>query len=226
MCYNLFHMNSETKLFAGIIAATFVIIVGAAFVFGRPTNTPPVDPKLLVTEDSYKFGSGSAVTLVEFGDFQCPACGAYHTVVKQLMEKYKDSMTLVFRHFPLNIHPNAVPASLAVEAAGVQGKFWEMYDKMYVTQSAWSNEKNPGDIFAGYAKDMGLDVEKFKKDMADPSLKKRIDRDVADATTLGINATPSFYVNNVKISNPASLEEFDMLLKTAIEKSATPSSTP
>lgn len=219
-------MNSETKLFAGIIAATFVIIVGAAFMFSRPTNTPPVDPKLLVNEESYKTGSGSAVTLVEFGDFQCPACAAYHTVVKQLMEKYNDSVTLVFRHFPLNIHPNAVPASLAVEAAGVQGKFWEMSDKMYGTQSEWANEKNAADIFVTYAKDMGLDTEKFKKDMADPALKKRIDRDVIDATTLGINATPSFYINNVKISNPASLEEFDLLLKTAIEKSASPSSTP
>lgn len=219
-------MNSETKLFSGIILATVVIIVGAAFVFSRPTNTPPVDPTLLVKEDSYKTSSASAaVTLVNFGDFQCPACGAYYTVVKQLESKYKDSLTVVFRHFPLNIHPNAVPAALAAEAAGKQGKFWEMHDKLYETQSEWSEEKKATDMFATYAKELGLDVELFKKDSSDPEVQKKINRDVSDGNALGINSTPSFYVNNVKIANPASPADFDAIIRTAIEKSSSSSAT-
>lgn len=216
-------MNSETKLFAGIIAATFVIIAGAAFIFSRPTNAPKVDPKILVREDSNKFGSPSAtVTLVEFGDLQCPACGAYHLVVKQLMDKYKDSLSLVFRHFPLNIHPNAVPASKAVEAAGKQGKYWEMYNKIYESQKEWSAEKNTINVFAGYAQGLGLNVDQFKKDLDDKEIQKKIDRDVADGTSLGVNSTPSFYLNNEKIQNPASLEDFETLIKAAILKAPKP----
>jgi len=217
-------MNSETKLFLGIILATVAIIGGAIFMFSRPTNAPLVDPKLLVAEDSFKTGSPSAtVTLVEFGDFQCPACGAYHLVVKQLLEKYKDSVALVFRHFPLPMHPNAVPASIAVEAAGKQGKFWEMYNKVYESQNDWSAEKDTGNIFAEYALSLKLNVEQFRNDLKDPAIKKKIDRDVADATTLGINSTPSFYLNGERIANPASLEDFETLIKAAILKAPKPS---
>lgn len=218
-------MNSETKLFAGIIGVTAIIIVGAAFLFSRPTNTPPVDPKVLMASDSYRTSTMSAaVTMVNFGDFQCPACGAYHSVVKQLEAKYKDTLTVVFRHFPLSVHLNAVPAAMAAEAAGKQGKFWEMHDKLYETQSEWSDEKNTTDMFVSYAKDMGLNVDQFKKDLSDKDLQNRINRDVTDANTLGINATPTFYVNNVKISNPASLADFDAIIQAAA-KSASPSAS-
>jgi len=219
-------MNSETKLFSGIIAVTAVIIIGAAFAFSRPANILPVDPKILIKEDSYKTSSASAiVTLVNFGDFQCPACGAYHTVVKQLEAKYKDSMAVIFRHFPLSMHPNAVPAAMAAEAAGKQGKFWEMHDKLYETQAEWSDEKKTEDIFSTYAKDIQLDVEQFKKDLSNADLQNRINRDVTDANTLHINATPTFYVNNIKIKNPASLADFEEVIKSAIEKAATTSAS-
>ena len=217
-------MNSETKFFLGIILATAVIIGGAIFFFSRPTNAPLVDPKVLVSEDSHKIGSPSAtVTMVEFGDFQCPACGAYHAVVKQLLGKYSDSLALVFRHFPLPSHPNALPASRAVEAAGIQGKFWEMYDKVYESQKDWSAEKNAGEIFVGYAKTLGLNTNQFAKDMASSGVQKRIDADVQDANTLGINATPTFFLNGEKIQNPASFEDFETMVKALILKTAKPS---
>lgn len=216
-------MNSETKLFGGIILVTLCMVIGAAFVFSRPTTTPPVDTTLLVKEDSYTTSSASAaVTLVDFGDYQCPACGAYHAVVKQLEAKYKDSLRVVFRHFPLDMHPNAVPAAMAAEAAGKQGKFWEMHNKLYESQTEWSDEKNTEDIFLTYAKNMGMDVDQFKKDLTNKELQERIDRDVVDANILKINATPTFYVNNVKISNPASLADFEAIIQSAITKSASP----
>lgn len=217
-------MNSETKLFLGIILATVVIIGGAVFAFSRPTNAPKINQELLVRADSPKIGSPSAsVTLVEFGDFQCPACGAYHPVVKKLTETYKDSLILVFRHFPLPSHPNALPAARAVEAAGKQRKFWEMYDKVYTTQKDWSAEKNVSDVFAGYAKEFGLNVEQFKKDMDGSDVQKRIDNDVVDANTIGINATPTFFLNGEKIINPRSFEEFEAIIRAAIEKAPKPS---
>lgn len=217
-------MNSETKLFLGIILATVVIIGGAVFAFSRPANVPLVDPKVLVREDSYKTGSPSAtVTLVEFGDFQCPACGAYHAVVKQLLETYKDSVSLVFRNFPLPSHANALAAARAVEAAGKQGKYWQMYDKVYETQKDWSAEKNAMAVFVGYAKEFGLNTDQFSKDAASDAIQKRIDADVTDANALGVNATPTFYVNYEKIVNPASLEDFETLIKAAILKAPKPS---
>ncbi len=216
-------MNSETKLFLGIILATVVIIGGSVFAFSRPTNAPKVDPKLLIANDSYAAGPSSAsVTMVEFGDFQCPACGAYHTVVKKLQEANKDTLRLVFRHYPLPSHPNALPAARAVEAAGKQGKFWEMYDRVYTGQREWSAEKNAMDIFKGYAKELNLNVEQLEKDAASPEIQQRIDRDVSDADVLGINATPTFYINGEKIANPASLEDFDALIKAAAAKSPKP----
>lgn len=217
-------MNSETKLFLGIILATVVIIGGAVFAFSRPTNAPKVNQELLVRADSPKIGSPSAsVMLVEFGDFQCPACGAYHPVVKRLTETYKDSLILVFRHFPLPSHPNALSAARAVEAAGKQRKFWEMYDKVYTTQKDWSAEKNATEIFTGYAKGFGLNVERFTVDLASSDVQKRIDNDVVDANTLRINATPTFYLNGEKIVNPRSFEEFEAIIKAAIEKAPKPS---
>lgn len=216
-------MNSETKLFLGIILATVVIIGGAVFAFSRPTNAPTVNQDLLVRADSPQIGSPSAsVTLVDFGDFQCPACGAYYPVVKKLTETYKDSLVLVFRHFPLPSHANAIPAARAAEAAGKQGKFWEMHDKLYETQRDWSAEKNPTEIFAGYAKGFGLNEEKFKTDMASSDVQKRIDNDVVDANTIGINATPTFFLNGEKIVNPRSFEEFEAVIKAALTRTAAP----
>ncbi len=205
-----------------MLLTTAVVIVGAAFFFSRPTNAPKVNPDLLVRSDSPKIGSVSAtVTLVEFGDFQCPACGAYHTVVKELQARHKE-LALVFRHFPLPSHQNAMPAARAVEAAGKQGKFWEMYNKLYESQSEWSAEKDTLSIFSEYAKALGLNVDQFKKDLGDSSLQKRIDQDISDANVLGINSTPSFFINNERIRNPASLEDFDALIKAAILKAPQP----
>ena len=217
-------MNSETKLFLGIILATVVIIAGAVFAFSRPVNAPQVKQELLVRADSPKIGSASATAiLVEFGDFQCPACGAYHTVVKQLLERNKDSLALVFRHFPLPSHANALPAARAVEAAGKQGKFWEMYDKIYESQRDWSAEKNVRATFVQYAKDLGLNTSQFEGELDSDEVQKRIYADVVDARTLGVNATPTFYLNNEKIKNPRSLEEFDALIKAAKAKAPKPS---
>lgn len=216
-------MNSETKLFVGILVATAAIIGAAAFFFSGQSTAQKVDSKLLVRDDSYKTGTGSAVMLVEFGDYQCPACGAYHPLLKQVLKDFAGQLTFVFREFPLPMHPNAPLAAQAAQAAGLQGKYWEMHDVLYEKQSQWSQSANARDIFTQYAKDIGLDTAKFAKDIDSDVVKNRVTADTNDGNTLGVNATPTFYINSEKIQNPGSLADFETLIKAAILKAPKPS---
>lgn len=216
-------MKSETKLFLGIIAATIVLVVGAVYLFSLPAKQQKANNTLLVREDSPKLGKpGTMVTLVEFSDYQCPACGAYFPLVKQLTTEFSDSMAFVYRHFPLSQHKNAPLAAYAAEASGKQGKYWEMHDKLFQNQKDWSESQTARDIFVGYAKDLKLDTGQFSKDLDNNDIKNKINRDINDGTALGINSTPSFFLDGEKITNPGSFAEFESLIKAAIAKAPTP----
>lgn len=195
----------NSKIFIGIGLATLLILVVGVVVVSKTTNstTPakPVDTTLLVKSDSNKMtGANSKVTLVEFGDYQCPACGAVYPLVKQITDANKDNMTFVFRNFPLSQHANADMAAEAAEAAGSQGKYWEMHDKLYASQADWSDDKNPLDKFVNYAKDLGLDTAKFKQEVSDKKYAAKIAADQDDGNRLGVNATPTFYIDGVQFS--------------------------
>lgn len=153
------------------------------------------------------------VTLTEFSDLQCPACAGAEPYIQDILSTHKDSVKFVYKHFPLPIHKNSTNAAKAAEAAGVQGKFWEMHDVLFDKQNEWENENNPTEKFAGYAKDLKLDVEKFKKDMDSQDLLKKINKDEDEAIKLGVNSTPTFYLNNKKVD----LANFDQL-KTKVEE--------
>jgi len=135
------------------------------------------------------------VTLEEFGDFQCPPCGSFAAFSEQIMKEYDSRLRIVFRHFPLSAHENARAASLAAEAAGLQGHFWEMYDVLYREQAAWSKAPNARELFESYAGTIGLNVDQFKKDMDGDQAKARVDSDQARGQSLGINVTPTIYIN-------------------------------
>jgi protein-disulfide isomerase len=136
------------------------------------------------------------VTLEEFGDFQCPPCRQFAGFVEELMKEYDSKLRIVFRNFPLPAHEHAREAAQAAEAAGLQGKFWEMYDTLYREQSLWSNASNARELFESYAGAIGLDVDKFKKDMDSDKVRERIDSDHALADFLGVKVTPSLFINN------------------------------
>lgn len=197
-------MTGEAKTLITIAAATLVILFGGIFFLTKP-STPQVPQKvneaLLVREDSNKIVTdGAKVTIVEFGDFQCPACGAAHPVIEQILQDNKDQVNFVFRNFPLsNIHANAIVSALAAEAAGEQGKYWEMHHKIYDTQDKWSESKTAIDIFVDYAKELNLDVDKFKKAIEENKFKDKIEKDFADGQTIGVNVTPTFFVNGEKM---------------------------
>ncbi|EKE15436.1 MAG: protein-disulfide isomerase [uncultured bacterium] len=211
------------KVLLGIFLATVLILLGGAFFLNRKnsptTNSSKVDEKLLIREDSVKISSPSAqTTLVEFSDFQCPACGAYHPVIKQLLEEFKGKINFVYRHFPLDQHQNALPAAYASEAANEQSKFWEMYDLLFEKQDSWSEQGNPEEIFSQYAKSLGLDEERFKQDFASQQTRQKVANDRLDGQTLGVNSTPTFFLNGVKLTNPSSFDDFKAIIAGEIAK--------
>lgn len=146
-------------------------------------------------------GSPTAtVTLEEFADFQCPTCAQVHTMMKNIQSTYGSRIKFIYRNFPLTqIHKNADAAALASEAAGMQNRFWDMQNQLYTSQPAWSNSADASAQFAEYAGKLGLDVEKFKSDMSSMMTRKRVDDDVARARALGINSTPTLYINGKSV---------------------------
>ena len=146
-------------------------------------------------------GSESApVTIEEFGDYQCPPCGAVHPELEKLKADYGDRVRLIFRHYPLvSIHPNALAAAHAAEAAGLQGKFWEMHDQLYRGQKSWERASDAPARFATYAHNLGLDAERFARDMNSTEVDRRVVADHERARSLGVDGTPTFFVNGRKL---------------------------
>lgn len=204
-----------------LVGIAVIALVGfGIWKFASAPEVPNEKVSLLeVTEKDWVKGESNApVTLVEYTDFQCPACGAYHPLIKQLTEEFGDKVKVVIRHYPLiQIHKNALPSARAAEAAGRQGKFWEMYDLLFVNQKDWSLAEDPTkSIFPSYAGRIGLDVEKFRQDMADSSIDDKINQDRQTGNDLEITGTPTFFLNGKKLDNPRSIEEF----KSLVEKGA------
>jgi protein-disulfide isomerase len=136
------------------------------------------------------------VTLEEFADFQCPPCSQFALFTEELLREYDSRVRVVFRNFPLPAHQHAREAAFAAEAAGLQGKFWQMHDTLYREQQIWSNASNVRGLFESYAGMIGLDQDQFKKDMDSDRVRERVDSDHALADSLGIKVTPTLFINN------------------------------
>jgi len=217
-------MGKEAKILLGIGLATVAIIIGGAVLFSRVPTEPENEivteatKPLLVKDDSHQTKKENAkITIVEFADLQCPACGAAHPIVKAMKEEYKDSVNFVFRHFPLDSHKNAFAAALASEAAAKQGKFWEMQDKLFDTQEDWSDEANPTNKFVDYAKELGLNEEEFKKSLESREFEAKIRSDYMDGVSLGVSSTPTTFINGVKRPGVILAEEFKTLVDKELE---------
>lgn len=148
-----------------------------------------------------KGNSDASVTLVEYSDFQCPACAQAYPVVKDILEQYGEQLSFEYKHFPLiTIHPFALPAARAAEAAGQQGKFFEMHDKLFEGQSTWSASGNPQAFFIRYASDLGLDVDQFKRHLSASDISDKVMNEFREAQALGLTGTPSFFLNGTKMT--------------------------
>lgn len=203
-------LTSESKFFLGILGVTVAIVAGAAILFSRPpAPIPTVAKEQLVPEVAARKGNPEAKTvLVEFSDFQCPACLAAKPFVDAVVTNYPDELLFVYRHFPLDQHPQSVPAARAAEAAKQQGKFWEMYDALFAAQAELSEE-----TIVRLARELGLRMEAFNHDRASATIAAIVEKDRTDAISFGVNSTPTFFLNGQKLT----LYSFADLEKTVFE---------
>jgi protein-disulfide isomerase len=201
----------------GVVGVVVLALVAGAWYFARPTDQP-TEPQAAMSSDAivqedWGYGNPDALlTIVEYGDYQCPACGYYHPIVKEVMEEFKDEVYFVFRHFPLtNAHQFAVMAASAAEAAGRQGKFWEMHNLIMENQQTWSRGMATS-AFLAYARDIGIDDVQFQKDVRDEAILAKIERDFNSGIRLNVNSVPSFYFNGQPTQAPRTPEAFRQLV--------------
>lgn len=169
--------------------------------------------KVEAGDSPVKGPADAKVTIVEFSDFECPFCQRGANTIEEVLKAYPNDVKVIFKNLPLPFHQNAKPAALAALAAGKQGKFWEMHDVLF------QNQRNLGEEFyLQTAKDLGLDIEKFKKDLADESLAKQIEADEAQARKLGITGTPGFSVNGVMVRGAYPFNHFKQIIDRWLEQ--------
>ncbi len=205
-------MTNEAKILFWLGAGTVILLTAAVFFLNsnppKTTQNPQVESNLLIKDNSNKIATDSAkTTIVEFGDYQCPACKMAHPIINQVLKDYQGRVNFVFRHFPLPQHQNAFQAAEAAEAAGEQGKYFEMHNKLYENQDEWDENNNPLEIFLKYAQDLNLSVGQFKDSVTSNEFQQKISSDKNDGNALGLNSTPTFFINGTKMSI-FSYEEF------------------
>lgn len=210
---------------------TMGLLVGGVFIFSKqpePINdSSKVASNILIGSDSYATSGyvdgkylpadpNAKITIVEFGDYQCPACQAYEPLTQSLLTEFSGKITFVFRHYPLPQHKNARITAYAAEAAGIQGKYWEMHHLLYEKQEEWSEKDDIKTQVIEYAKILGLDDKKFSLDIDSKEIMQKIERDRADGELLNVNSTPTFFVDRQKIGNTRSYEAFKKIVEDAL----------
>ncbi len=191
-----------------IVAAVALLTIGSGAMLYRAKR--PALPRDQTAAEKNVAGAthvrGEAkapVTIEEFGDFECPPCGKLSVPLNQLERDYAKRVRLVFRQHPLANHVHARAAAYASEAAGLQGRFWEMHDLLYREQEVWSKTPDPTDLFISYARMLNLDVARFQKEVAGSDVKARVATDQQRAADLGVTVTPTVFVNGQSVAGPS-----------------------
>jgi protein-disulfide isomerase len=241
---NLEKKNDAVKWFAiGFVCVIFLALFFMAIIIGKNRSNPQTasgqvqfsntghirmlnrdgtdaDVASLLAKPNTKI-----VTMVEYGDIACPACKAYQPLVKQVLQSYPGQLKLIFKNFPLKtVHKNAMTGAIAAEAAGRQGKYFQYVDMAYDKQESWGEVDNPDPILEGFAKDLNLNLDQFKKDEKDPAITNLINSEEDEGVKNGVNATPTFFVDGQKIENPTSLDDFKKIINEALKNA--PESNP
>lgn len=210
-------MSKNTKISVALVIAALIAVLAIANAGDGASTAPAATASdRLVRSDSQRLSTADdgKVTFVEFLDYECEACAAAYPAIEELRSDYEGRVTFVVRNFPL--HNNSEAAASAAEAAAEQGKFEEMYDMLFQTQLEWGEQDTSQEaVFFGYAERLGLDMEQFRADYDDPATLARIRRDKADGTELGVQGTPTFFLNGekVEVSSLAELiEQIDAAL--------------
>lgn len=218
-----------------IVLVTAVVILAAAYGGGSesPSNASSTFVSTTaapITSADWQEGNPNAkISLIEYGDFECPACGAYFPVMQQLFTNYSSTVLFVFRNFPLtSIHPFAQIGAQAAEAAGMEGgtaAYWKMHDLLYTDQTQWTGDTSltPADVvskyFDGYAQSIGLNVDTFNTDVSSTQVLNKIQNDINSGNTAQIDHTPTFFINLQQIPNPNSYNDFQTAIENALASS-------
>jgi len=214
-------MSGDSKFFLWVVLAA-VLVIGGFVTFSGKDSPSEVTLGAIDSSSGHKLGPDSAtVKIVEFGDFQCPACAAAAEGFAKAQANNADSVQIIFRHFPLPNHQNGMNSSLAAEAAGRQNKFWPMLDLLYINQRQWENLNNPLGTFENYAKELGMDLDQFKKDYSNPEVKKVVEDDRDYGLSLKVDSTPTFYINQTKYTGGRTAEAWQALINS-IKAAAVP----
>src|SRR3989344_9382158 len=207
--------SSDKWVYFGIGAVTLLIIAVAVFFATNTSKPKDVSSQNLVKEDSNTLGSKEAkVVIVEFSDFECPACRAANPIVKEITKEYGDKILFAYRHFPLvATHKYALKAAEAAEAAGEQGKFWEYLDILFENQ-----ENLKTDDLKKYAQDLGLDIKKFEEALNSGKFKDKVTSDMDDGENLGVSSTPTFFINEQMHKGVLPYDQFKELIEKELAK--------
>jgi len=204
-----------------IVAVVGLVTIGAGVILYRAKRPQTTTiPKAMgaskehAEEVHVRGAANAAVTLEEYGDFQCPPCGGLEVPLQQIERDYAASLRVIFRNFPFTIHEHAHEAAYAAEAAGLQGHFWEMHDLLYREQAVWAKTKDVQPLFDSYAGMIGLDLERFKKDASGEQVKAKVESDRKRGEQLGVKNTPTIFINNQSVP-PTSLNP--VALRAAID---------
>ncbi|HVG34516.1 MAG TPA: thioredoxin domain-containing protein [Pyrinomonadaceae bacterium] len=201
------HLTLIMILAGALVGTVTGLLLFRSELFRPAPTTPPAEPlKELAkaapgAEPAHVRGSNEAiVTIEEFADFQCPPCRRLHPELKQIEAEYGSKLRVIFRHLPLSMHEHAEAAARASEAAGLQNRFWEMHDLLFERQRQWSEAGDVRSVFIDYAREIGLDVERFKKDMDGAEVGARVDSDKRRAQSVEITGTPTLFLNGREIA--------------------------
>ena len=191
-----------TAIIGGIILLLFILARAGTNQNTNLEETNTISLSQSVTVKDHKKGAqNAAFTLVEYSDFECPACATRTPLLEKLLTDFPENVQIVYRHFPLtSIHKNATLAAQATEAAALQGKFWEMHDVLFNTQQTWSPQEDPQEFFTKLANSIGVNTEQFTADITSQAVKDAVKEDVKEAEKMNLPGTPSFFLNGQKIS--------------------------
>ena len=200
--------TEQKQSFTKWIIAGLVIVVIGFFILNLGGNRGSD----AVVMEQFKGNPDASVVVTEYSDFQCPACAGTSVILEEAFMGYEDRVKIVFRHFPLvSIHPNAIPAARAAEAAGQQSKFWQMHDMLFEEQNNWANETRVYELFESYAEELGLNLEQFEADYNSRGIRAGINEQRAEAIDAGFNSTPTILINGNQIENPGTVAGFQAL---------------
>lgn len=201
-----------------VVGLITVILFGGAIWYS--SSAAEKNNEGVVVTENVKGNTEATVTLVEFSDFQCPACASFQPVMDEVMKAYGDNLRFEYKHFPLPIHPYAQQAAVAAEAAAQQGKFFEYHDLLFKNQQNWSTAVAPGALFVQYAEELGLDVQTFRRHQKSSILRDKVRADLTEARELGLTGTPTFYLNGERMEI-ATFEEFISQIAMAVDPAGT-----